>query len=199
MGDTDTNGKPVKSSADSWWGWNTIYGMDGSPYMTRAWIGRLRFHIFHRGDLDPDHHDHPWDFTTFPLTSYVEEVAVPIGKFVHKDSASGKLTVGPREWRTKRVLVHAFRPHFRPATHMHRVLGRYAGWDKFPEGQHEYGRWLDDPFYTVPVWRPGKIVTIVWRSKPKRAWGFLKNRKGHWCWTDWKDYVFKGGKDAPCR
>lgn len=42
--------------------------------MTRAWFGRLRFHVFFRGDQDPDCHDHPWGFWTFPLRSYVEEV-----------------------------------------------------------------------------------------------------------------------------
>jgi hypothetical protein len=42
-------------------GWHTIQH-NGSPYMTRIWIGRLRLHIFYRGDTEPDAHDHPWEF-----------------------------------------------------------------------------------------------------------------------------------------
>src|SRR5690606_6991910 len=96
-------------------GVQTIYGADGvSPYMTRAWIGRLRLHVFHRGDEDPDPHDHPWDFWTFPLTAYVEEVV---------EAAPG--FTGLRQRRSR--LVSAFRLHHRPAEHTHRVIGRYAG------------------------------------------------------------------------
>ncbi len=81
----------------------------GSPYMTRLLIGRLRLHIFHRPDGDPDPHDHPWHFTTFPLTSYVEEV-------------TRRLEDGTVDVRHE--TVRAFRLHRRPATYLHRVLGR---------------------------------------------------------------------------
>ena len=62
---------------DSFFGRHTIYDdAGGTPYMTRYWIGRLRLHIFYRGDADPDCHDHPWDrgkicgdrLVDFPLT-----------------------------------------------------------------------------------------------------------------------------------
>ncbi len=39
--------------ADRFFGWHTIHGVDGEhsePYMTRVWIGRLRLHVFYRGD-----------------------------------------------------------------------------------------------------------------------------------------------------
>ena len=86
----------------SWLRIERIYGKDGeheTPYLTRIVIGRLRFHKFHRGDADPDMHDHPWSFWTFPLTSYVEQT--PMGFFA----------------------VKRFQWHFRPATYAHRVLG----------------------------------------------------------------------------
>ncbi len=83
----------------------------GSPYLTRLTWGRSRLHVFHRGDSDPDPHDHPWAFATFPLTSYVEEVTERTGD----------------AWTTRREVVHAFRLHLRAATYLHRVLGRWAG------------------------------------------------------------------------
>lgn len=149
-----------------------IYGEDGvhrTPYMTRMIIGRFRFHLFHRGDADPDHHDHPWGFWTFPLRSYVEEVT--------------RLNVG-EEPRVEFNVVRAFRFHYRPATYTHRVLGV----SKTPKD-------LFDDFY-----KPGKIPTLIWTDKgPRRKWGFLKNRDGQWCWVPWREYVFGGGKHAPCQ
>lgn len=153
-------------------GISTINGAKGehkTPYMTRVWIGRLRLHIFYRGDADPDCHDHPWDFWTFPLTSYVEETYTAL---VHPDGSSQRHI----------QVVPAWRLTFRPAEHTHRVLGRYGG-------QH----------YGYPLVDNGKkIVTIVWQGRVRREWGFLRHRDGKWCWTHWKDYVFGGGKHAPC-
>jgi hypothetical protein len=164
-------------------GHHTIYGADGehsTPYMTRIWIGRLRLHIFHRDDADPDPHDHPWEFWTFPLTGYVEEVVDPV---ITDTMAEHDLYEGHWDNRTGSAMtsfrvVGAFRLHHRTATHTHRVIARYS--------------WLAG--HTVD----GKIVTIVWRSRGERKWGFLKNRDGLWCWTPWKEYVFGGGKHAPC-
>ena len=166
MGQT-SEARPYRPSVGRWLGINTIYGANGdhdTPYMTRAWIGRLRLHIFHRPDADPDCHDHPWDFWTLPLTPYVEEVALPApwGGFL--------LT---------RQIVRAFRLHYRPATHCHRVLGPYTG-------------------RILGPYEERKVVTLVWRGREARSWGFLKNRNGEWCWTPWKEYVFGGGKKAPC-
>lgn len=139
----------------------------GTAYMTRLWIGRLRLHIFHRGDTDPDCHDHPWDFWTFPLTPYVEEVAEQ-----HPDG----------RWRKRCQAVDALRWHFRPAEHSHRVLGR-----------------LMRGFWMLPdEVRPGRIVTIVWISKPRRKWGFLKIRGRQSCWVPWREYIHGDAKDAPC-
>ena len=176
MGETRTDKfKPNHSSAGRRWGFNRIYGAaDGTKqtvYMTRLWIGRLRFHVFHRGDQDPDCHDHPWGFWTFPLRSYVEEVV--------------DLTVG-EEPVTRRQVVRAFRLHYRPATHTHRVLGPWGG-------QH-----LDELSGFVPSVVAGVIPTIVFTERPSRKWGFLKNRAGEWCWMAWKKYVYEGGKQAPC-
>lgn len=183
-----------RGSAHTFMGWHTIYekGDKPGPYMTRIWIGRLRLHIFHRGDLDEDYHDHPWDFWTFPLTSYVEEV-------VHShDNPDDRAWTYPKYWKTLQV-VPAFHLTFRPATHCHRVLGAYAGYATHPHWgdrvrlqPSEIGTW-------IPAIANGrKIITIVWRSETKRSWGFLKSRDGRWCWVAWKDYLFGGGKDAPC-
>lgn len=170
-----------RTSADHFWGWHTIV-TDGSPYMTRVWFGRLRVHVFYRGDADQDPHDHPWDFWTFPLTSYVEEVTTKIGE--------EKVYLGHGDYRiddeyeTKQQIVRAFWPSFRPATHTHRVMGRYVP----DHSEAIYGLKFDQ----------GRIVTIVWRSDFKRKWGFLKHKDGRWCWQHWKDYALRGGKHAPC-
>lgn len=120
-------------------GWETIG--DGSPYMTRGWIGRLRLHIFHRGDQDPDCHDHPWSFWTFPLVSYVEEVREPDGELHMR--------------RVKR-----FRFHYRRAEFAHRVLRPAYGSGKIVTivwrcGRNRaWGFWRD---------RPGESCWVPWR------------------------------------
>jgi hypothetical protein len=177
-------GKPAATSAGRFMGMNVIYGRDGdsgTPYMTRLWFGRLRLHIFHRGDQDKDPHDHPWGFWTFPLRSYVEEVT---SKAWHNKPESWNAP--PDYYVTDRQIVRAFRWSYRPATHTHRVLGRWGG------------KHLDDLAGFDPTVVAGSIWTIVWREKPSRAWGFLKLRDGRWCWEDWRSYVFRGGRDAPC-
>lgn len=160
-------------------------------------LGRLRLHIFHRGDQDPDCHDHPWDFWTFPLTPYVEEVAEPTGWGEYEangntysyplDSDEARFSPlaaerGRPTYRKRWQVVPAWRLTFRPATHTHRVIGRYAGFEQSG----------------VPVVAFAPIVTLVWRGKDERKWGFLKHRDGKWCWVHWKSYVFGGGKSAPC-
>lgn len=172
--------------SEPFFGFQTIYGVHGehsTPYLTRAWIGRLRLHIFHRGDADPDPHDHPWDFWTFPLTSYVEEETFRTSFYLDLNGQ------GDEPYVVERNVVKAFRLHYRPATYCHRVLGRWTG---------QYFERHSPPLISVPTWRLGKIVTIVWRGKGSRKWGFLRNRDGNWCWTPWREYVFGGGKHAPC-
>lgn len=170
----------TKSKNDRLLGHHLIMDTGGSPYMRRLWIGRLRLHIFYRGDNDPDPHDHPWDFWTFPLTPYVEEVT----KIIRDTIADGQPAPAPRYYSTLEV-VPAWRWTFRPAEHCHRVLGRWNG-----DGRGHRNAY--------PGFAAGKIVTIVWRGRPRRKWGFLKNRDGKWCWVAWKEYVFGGGKSAPC-
>jgi hypothetical protein len=155
-------------------GWHRIEDADGSPYMFRAWIGRLRLHVFYRGDNDPDPHDHPWDFWTFPLTTYVEEVTKWACSMISEGNCKDTYITSLRT-------VRALRLHHRPATYTHRVLGRGS----------------EDDIGYIGM-RPGKIVTIVWRGKTSRKWGFLKHRDGKWCWVHWKEYVLGGGKTAPC-
>lgn len=193
-------GRPVVTSAGKFMGWNTIYGRDGEhgdPYMTRIWLGRLRLHIFHRGDLDEDCHDHPWGFWTFPLTSYVEEVT----NYTLAEKARERTVeiAVPKAKMTVKLVVPAFRLTYRPAIHCHRVLG---AWDR--EGHRLKMR---TGFYAnsyadlaePPVDYSRKIITLVWRGPTERSWGFLKNRDGQWCWVAWRDYVFNGGKEGPCQ
>lgn len=176
--------KGLTTSLGKLFGHSTIYGRaeeHDTPYMLRVWIGRLRLHVFYRGDQDKDCHDHPWDFWTFPFTSYVEEVVEPsMAKAVQNSEAF--IRDSKRVPGIHQQVVKAWRLHFRPSTHCHRVLGRFSG-------KYEGG---------VPQVDQRKVVTLVVRSGVERKWGFLKNRDGKWCWTPWKDYVFGGGKDAPC-
>lgn len=82
-----------------------------TPYQTvvRFATNGRRIHIFWRGDADPDCHDHPADFWTFPLVSYVEEF-------------------WDRGQRRRRV-VRAFRLHCRRAEFAHRLVGAWSGFD----------------------------------------------------------------------
>lgn len=199
------------TSAGKLLGMNTITGEDGTPYMTRVWVGRLRLHIFHRPDHDPDCHDHPWDFWTFPIWpphGYVEEVVDGDLAFLAREStvvAGSEFRVMQRDTRQKahrRQIVPALSVSYRAATHCHRVLGAWTG-----EGQHPY--WGDKHRLSPsaierhgwdPVVEPDrKIITLIWRGKAERKWGFLKNRDGRWCWVAWREYVFGGGKDGPCQ
>ena len=146
----------------------TIYGQDGvhpDPYLTRiGWDVGLKLHIFHRGDKDPDFHDHQWDFWTFPLTSYVEEVLQHDGT-------------------VKREIVRAFRLHRRPAEHRHRVVGRAYGvgkivtlcwsgpkrkaWSFFVRVDQRHGLlspvqevpWRDYVFGSEKWWEPYRLVS----------------------------------------
>lgn len=201
--------KKAKTSGGKLFGINRIYGADGdheTPYMTRFWFGRLRFHIFHRGDADPDCHDHPWGFWTFPLRPYMEEVLEqrietrwvpdrpvlagydPNGEpfWLDHHSAAGGHEVKRTYYERRTQVVKAFRWHYRPATHTHRVLGLAV------QSPHT----TVDNHWSFVV--DGNVPTIVWRDHPSRAWGFVKERLGKWCWTPWTTYVFEGGKDAPC-
>lgn len=92
----------------------TIYGKQGeheTPYLTRVKLtpctpwGQAFLHCFHRGDQDPDPHDHPWAFYTFPLQTYIEE---------RLDGLGGYITI---------KVVDRWKWHYRPATYTHRVLG----------------------------------------------------------------------------
>ena len=214
-----------KPNKNEWFGIHTVWGKDGetrSPMVTRAWIGRLRLHIFWRGDNDPDCHDHPWPFWTFPLTPYVEEfVLAGIVGLIHdghsewtdKDHHGVTRNSTEIEYRAIRI-VPAWRWSFRRATYTHRVLGRYSGvsWYRMKSGvgrpdiqmklnlsAHRFAnnRGIVPPSITPDI-SPKPIITIVWRGRKEREWGFLKNREGKWCWVAWKEYVYGKGKSAPC-
>lgn len=169
----------------------TFYGRDGvhpDPYLTRKPLmprtrrGQLCLHIFHRGDNDPDPHDHPWPFWTFPLSSgYYEEVM---------DLVTGIVEVRHvRRWRWTR----------REAWYSHRVL--------YPDVD-DRGR---DPRYTytsgeaMRKWAKWPLITLVWLgpSANRRDWGFWVPRPEAKrlglptggltttrAWVPWRDYIF---------
>lgn len=95
-----------------------IYGNRGEGvYITRVKLtprtrwGQLLLHVFHRGDEDPDPHDHPWDFWTIPLNrGYLEAARDDDGYLIVEYVPARRLTR-------------------RSAEHTHRVL---SGWNKFP-------------------------------------------------------------------
>lgn len=209
--------KKNSTSAGKPYGFNRIYGAeDGkeTPYMTRLWVGRLRLHIFHRGDQDPDCHDHPWGFWTFPFRSYVEEVL-----HVQRDTVAEPKLLGyyegkpvyddpeerPVRYFRTRELVKAFRLHYRPATYRHRVLGPWDGYwtTPFARSGTAEARMVTrraESIQSQPNYAEGKIPTLVWTEKPSRKWGFTKfsAAEGIWCWVPWRRYVYDGGKTAPC-
>lgn len=136
-----------------WIGVEWIYGQVGDertlyllriPLSPGTRLGGLYLHIFLRGDADPDCHDHPWSFWTFPLHTYAEEF---------KDTA---------EFRNYRT-VRRFHFQYRPANYAHRVLGRWN--NTYLAMRLVGGR---DPCMT----KPGRIVTLVWHGPKKRDWGF---------------------------
>lgn len=102
----------------------------------------------------------------------------------------------------ERMIVRAGRIHYRPATYLHRVLGRYdrrgghiafrPGVDTYPVG--------DGSIKLGPAYKAGTIVTIVWRaSGPTRKWGFMRrDAAGRRCWVPWKRYIEEVGESAAC-
>lgn len=130
-----------------------------TPYLTRVVWGRLRLHLFHRGDVDPEPHDHPWDFWTLPLNGgYYEEV----------------LRDGQRYIQLVAGLKHV------KAEHAHRVL--YPRWTRNntstvfhhdPEDRVRFGRW--------------PIVTLVWTGRVRRRWGFWCGEDNA-TWIPWRSY-----------
>lgn len=176
---------------------NILAKDDTTLYMKRLFIGRLCLHIIYQPDQDDDCHDHPWDFTTFPLTSYVEHVIHPTVVQMVDDAQNvflEKAIIPPSNKTSSLQLVRAFRFHKRRATHTHRILGRWSGYSETPNGYYYRGapRHLHTPHVAQ-----GTIVTLVWKSKPYRKWGFLKNRDNLWCWQFWKDYL-AGGRHGGC-
>lgn len=110
-------------------------GPKGDPYLSRLVWGRLRVHVFHRGDADPDAHDHQWDFWTLPLVDYVE---------INDDGYA---------------VVERFRVHFRPAEYRHRVIGSLSWWDRFaPHRRIVTLVWTGPKRRKWGFWRAGAFV-----------------------------------------
>lgn len=202
MADLDPRTGKVLKRSTSFMGFNTIHRNGGDRYMTRYWLGRLRLHIFHRGDDDQDPHDHPWGFATFPLQSYVEEVTEKLDyKLI---DAAGNEYDG---YEKRLQVVPAFRWNKRKCEHLHRVLGVFTGYITDPFGGFEpisarAAAKLDSRTF-IPQWEPlngRKLITIVIRTgfNRRNGWGFLKNRDGKWCWIHFKEYIASGGSPGPC-
>lgn len=156
-----------------------VYGRDrqhSTCYLTRVKLtpqtrwGQLYFHWFHRGDLDRDFHDHPYDFWTFPLRTYHERVL--------------DLTTGEDRWN----VVRRFRWHFRPAEYTHIQLGasRYC----------QVAITLNSERVPFKNNLGGPTVTFVWRKPTRRPWGFQvvmeinDDGSNRYRWAPWRDYLF---------
>ena len=139
-------------------------------YLTRVKLtpktrwGQLYFHVFHRGDLDRDFHDHPYDFWTFPLRTYYEDVLdLPTGRSI-------------------RNVVEAFHWHFRSAEYAHIQLGA---------AQYQRGR-DGDYVYRENIFG-GWTATFLWHKPTRRAWGFwVRNYEiaFEYLWVPWRKYLF---------
>lgn len=83
-------------------------------------------------------------------------------------------TEGDARRRLERRVVKAFRFHMRRAEYTHRVTGRAD--DKSLAAVHD-------------VKRP--IVTLVWRGRKRREWGFWRVSKDGYSWAfrPWKAYI----------
>lgn len=188
-----------------------IGGKDGvhdTVYQSRFKLGRIRLHIFYRGDLDPDCHDHPFDFWTFPLTPYIEEYVNDTIADRCRKSQDGSCIAPNGATVVRKQLIRAFRITFRKAEHTHRILGRWDGhhydaitkktiWS-FPL-RNKKNFWLKfesaiAQMSMTPLLMDAPIVTIVWQSKPRREWGFLTHNANMWQWVPWKKYIFGENK-----
>lgn len=144
----------------------TFYGRDGvypTPYLTRVALSDwLSLHVFHRGDADPDPHDHVRAFVTLPLTSYVEEVYDP-------DSGLAVLR-----------LVRAGRLHFRAATYAHRVVGRWIGLCE------------ESGAPVLVACEGGIVTLVLWIGRKRDTWGFWRREGGfvRRTFVPWRDYIF---------
>lgn len=196
----------------------TVYGKDKThpdPYLTRVAWGPFFLHVFHRGDNDPDYHDHRRGFWTFPLTGYVEDVLTfPSFRHVAMVTALGEarpcaVTDTPQPYVQTRV-VQPFRLHRRDASTPHRIVGRWSG------ERQLYASPVFPHFRRCPVSSvgAGRIITVgLWdqRDTP-REWGFWKRRE-RWRvaldadgqqvntrladgfkWVPWRTYVFGSGE-----
>ena len=126
----------------------TINGAKGNKdmYLSRMVWGRLRIHCFHRGDNDPDCHDHQWDFWTFPLSRhrYYEQVL--------------EQRTDSNYYRTVNV-VDGWKWTAVKAEHRHRVL--------FPAKIGEDDKPIWTIVWTGPVRRPTWGFWIFDKKKPR--------------------------------
>jgi hypothetical protein len=145
---------------------------DGTRYRTTINLPfGYRINIFWRPDDRPDYHDHPMDFSTFPIKGYWERVSVPLGvgtlKAVHPDGMERELGTVKDLRMTSVRYVAPFRWHHRDADYRHVLLGsqrRLVG---------------DDLVYG------GGFISIVREGMSYRVWGFYPDGK----FVFWRDYL----------
>lgn len=137
------------------------------PYRWELKIGRLAIYKYYRGDSDPDAHDHPANFHTFPLVGYVENVFDPVRN----------------AWALR--VVEAWKLHYRRATFCHRVEGRWTGLRHDAHSREPALR-----LRPIAQSTTGTFWTIVWWGTEFREWGFY--RRG--LWIPWQEYINGTGK-----
>lgn len=180
------------STRGKFMGKSVLVGLHGrEPYMTRYFVGGFRLHIMHRGDAGRGPHDHPWWFITFPLNSYVEEVA-----YEHWNEDEHRM-----ELRTRINLVKRFRFYFRPARYTHRILGpldpvyrvlrecKLSHKDAWLALIYKPGVSLDEIDAQLDRMEIPKdkrtIRTLVMRGRVRNAWGFFLTKPPN----DWMHHL----------
>lgn len=129
------------------WKWAPIQFMNGNGvwWFTRLKLtpklpcGQLFLHVMHKPEPFAEMHDHGYDYWTFPLWDYVEYMPSIFG------------------WRS--LVVRAWRWHWRPACHTHRI--GTAGVSIFWAGpkKREWG------YHTAEGWVPWRL--FLWARKQK--------------------------------
>lgn len=148
-------------------------------YLVRTQWFNIFLHQFFRSDDDPDPHDHPWSFISFPLTKgYVEE------RYVFYTGSEGMCgeRAGPFEPEPNKGQNSNTRG-FQPKT------GNEQGGVRFSLRDVPVRPWTFNyrPAETIHrvILTKGPCWTLVFGGRERRPWGFAK----HGSWVFWRQYL----------
>lgn len=137
--------------------------------------GHLRLFVYRRGDSDPDPHDHPWDFWTFPLSTYAELVM----------GDDGLMT---QNW------VGRFRWHHRSAYYSHILLGKlvrhwWLGAGVVGTGPFASLVWVCPNLHKWGFWVRQELVAETWPVELAGSILTHNPRRGGRVWVHWRTYL----------